>query len=210
MQATCGGGVLGAAAAHGITIAVLIGSMGHISGGHFNPAVTLGIFISGNIPIVNAVLYILSQLSGGFVGSLLARAALPEATWVSIGGGATIPAQADLGLIQGITVEAIMTFLLVNTVLISAVDTGTNVLAPFLIGLSIFVDILAGGNVTGASMNPARTFGPSIVGAIFPIGARSSFEAQYIYWAGQAIGASIAAVFYKAFLAKDDSRWLLK
>jgi len=210
MQATAGGGVLAAAAAHGITIAVLIGSMGHISGGHFNPAVTLGIFISGNIPIINTIMYMLSQLSGGFVGSLLARAALTEDKWMGIGGGATIPADVDLGILQGILVEAIMTFLLVNTVLISAVDTGTNVLAPFCIGLSIFVDILAGGNVTGASMNPARTFGPSIVGAIFTIGTRSSFDRQYIYWAGQAIGSSIAAIFYKAFLAKDESRWLLK
>jgi MIP family channel proteins len=210
MQATAGGGVIAAAAAHGITIAVLIGSMGHISGGHFNPAVTLGIFLTGNIPVVNALLYILSQLSGGFVGSLLARAAVTEANWIAIGGGATIPAILDINIFQGILVEAIMTFLLVNTVLISAVDTGTNMLAPFCIGLSIFVDILAGGNVTGASMNPARTFGPSIVGCIFPIGTRSSFEHQYIYWAGQTIGASIAAVFYKAFLAKEESRWLLK
>jgi len=212
LQAFANGGALVAACAHGITIAVLIVGMGHISGGHFNPAVTVGIFVSGNIPILNAAMYIVSQLGGGLVGSLLARACVSQTLWDSISGGATIPSSlflANMNFAQGILLEAMMTWLLVHTVLISAVDTADNHLAPFAIGLSIFVDILAGGNLTGASMNPARSFGPAVVGGIFGIGARSSFDHHYIYYAGPLIGATVAGVIYKMFLAKDEKRWLL-
>lgn len=212
LQAFSAYGALGAACAHGLTIAILITGMGHISGGHFNPAVTLGIFVSGNIPIINAAMYMIAQLSGGLVGSLLARACVTQTLWNQIGGGATIPSPAfmdNMNFAQGILLEAVMTWLLVHTVLISAVDTADNHLAPFAIGLSIFVDILAGGNLTGASMNPARSFGPAIVGSIFGIGARSSFEYHYIYYVGPAIGATVAGVIYKTFLAKDEKRWLL-
>jgi len=215
LSATAGYGALSAALAHGITIFVLIAAMGHISGGHYNPAVTLGILISGNIPIINAVCYIASQLSGGLVGALLVRAVTHpnhRATGIDyisiVNGGATIPNQATYPM-EAITCEIIFTYLLVLTVLLTAVDTSSNTLAPLAIGFSIAADILAGGNISGASMNPARSFGPAVVLSIFGNG-HAHWSLYYIYWVGQILGAALAGVMYKVFLANDEKRMLLK
>jgi MIP family channel proteins len=212
LQATSGAGVTGAALAHGITIAVLIMGMGHISGGHFNPAVTLGVFVSGNIQLIPALAYIAAQLLGGFVGSLLVRAVLNDVTYNAISGGATIVPEPT-SWIGAIIIEILMTYFLVHTVLMTAVDTDSNLLAPLAIGLSILVDIFAGGNISGASMNPARSLGPCISASIFADHSKLTMAKiwgrHYAYWVGPGIGAGIAGLLYKLFLAKDDSRILL-
>jgi MIP family channel proteins len=212
LQATSGTGVVGAALAHGITIAVLIMGMGHISGGHFNPAVTLGIFVSGNIQLIPALAYIAAQLLGGFVGSLLVRAVVSDATYNMIAGGATIVPDAT-SWIGAIIIEILMTYFLVHTVLLTAVDTDSNLLAPLAIGLSILCDIFAGGNVSGASMNPARSLGPCISASIFAdhtkLAVSKIWARHYVYWIGPGLGAGIAGLVYKLFLAKDDARILL-
>jgi MIP family channel proteins len=215
-----GGNILVPAFAHGITIGLLIMGMGHISGGHFNPAVTLGVLVSGNIQIITAVLYMICQLLGGFVGSVLARATVDTSVWNAILGGTVppsavsvstplVPAVALFSAPQGILLEAIMTYVLVNSVLMSAVDTDSNILAPFCIGLSIFVDILAGGAITGASMNPARSLGPAIAATIWPVPYMNAWAWHYVYWVGPGLGALVAGVVYKSIFARDGQRWFL-
>ena len=99
--------------------------------------------LSGNMSFFRALAYWPSQIVGGFCGSLLARAALPEAVWNVNWGGCTIPIDS-LSAAQGIVIEAALTFLLVNAVLMTAVDTSKNIFAPFCIGLTLFVDIIIG------------------------------------------------------------------
>lgn len=214
LQGTSGQGVTAAAFTHGVAIFVLIASMGHISGGHYNPAVTLGVLVSGNIPIINGILYMVAQISGGFTGALLVRGCVSQDDYHNlIGGGLTLPSgDAATYPMMGITAEIVFTYFLVMTVLMTAVDTDTNVLAPIAIGFSILVDIFAGGNISGASMNPARTLGPAIAYSIFENqdGPERPWIPVYYYLVGPFVGAVIAALIYKAFLARDDKRWLLK
>uniref|UniRef100_A0A914WWZ7 Aquaporin-8 n=1 Tax=Plectus sambesii TaxID=2011161 RepID=A0A914WWZ7_9BILA len=217
-------GVAAPAFAHGLTIAVLIMCFGHISGGHFNPCVTLGIALTGNIRPLTAVLYAGVQLLGGCFGALLVRAVLSyDAYSTAAKGGETLLPHlfsdyndvAGTEWWQGIMCEMILTFILVNSVLMTAVDTDSNVLAPLAIGLSLTLDIFGAGHVSGASMNPARSFGPAIMASIFAdhdtgvLPLSQIWAYHYVYWIGPALGASLAAVTYKALLAKDEKRWLL-
>uniref|UniRef100_F1LBL7 Aquaporin-8 n=1 Tax=Ascaris suum TaxID=6253 RepID=F1LBL7_ASCSU len=160
-QALAQGGILNAAIAHGFAIFILVSSLAHISGGHFNPAVTLSVALCGKMKAVHAVFYMMAQLFGGFCGSLLVRAMTSETQFHAIDGGTTTVGNAFMWY-QGLIAEVMMTFLLTQTVVLTAVDTCSNTLAPFAIGSALVIDILAVGTVSGASMNPARSFGPSI------------------------------------------------
>jgi len=209
LSATAGlPGAIPAALAHGIAIFVLITAMGHISGGHFNPAVTIGVLIAGGIRAIDAVFYIISQLLGGFVGALLVRAACSGRIYATVvQGGITMPG-GEVYPMEAITCEIIFTYLLVLTVLLTAVDTDLKVLAPLAIGCSILVDIVAGGTVSGASMNPARSFGPAVAFSIFE--NSNHWRHQYVYYIGQLAGAGLAGLMYRAFFGNETKRWLLK
>jgi len=209
--------------AHGFTIAILVASFGHISGGHFNPAVTLGIMITGEMNPFVGIAYWANQLGGGFAGAFLARACIHKKIYfgIKLNCGMTAVNTEVGNWDEALIIEIIMTFFLVTTVLHVAVDTDKNVLAPLAIGLTVAVDIFAGGSVDGASMNPARTFGPAVVCSIAgsytddgkPVPARKLSEIwkyQYIYYVGPAIGASIAALIYKLFTGKREKRWIWK
>jgi len=203
---------IGAAFAHGLTIALLVISLGPISGGHFNPAVTLGVTLSNALHPLRAIFYVFFQLLGGFIGALFVRIVSPN---YAIRNGITTIPQDPNGVLavtvgQGIVLEALLTYLLVQSVLCAAVDSdGTNPLAPLAIGFTLAVDIFAGGDLTGASMNPARSLGPSIAASIFGSTVQDPWKYQYIYWAGPAIGSIVAAVFYRLVLAKPQHRLLL-
>uniref|UniRef100_A0A0N5ASX0 Aquaporin n=1 Tax=Syphacia muris TaxID=451379 RepID=A0A0N5ASX0_9BILA len=206
-QALANNGVINAAFAHGITIFVLVAALGHISGGHFNPAVTLAIALCGKIKIVHAVLYALAQLLGGFVGSLIVRAMVTQSQFNTILGGATLVGD-DYHWYQGFIAEIMSTFFLAQSVLMTAVDTSSNILAPLAIGFTLTLDIFAVGPISGASMNPARSFGPAITSTIFGIGHSNSYiwRHHYIYWAGPVIGAAIAAFLFRTFFRRSSKR----
>lgn len=210
LSASSSGGVLPVAVAHGFTIFILVASMGHISGGHYNPAVSLGVFISGNLGIVATLLYMISQLSGGFVGSLFFRAvtAANTTTFEDWGGGATLPSPAfNAG--SWVVCEFLLTFFLVNTVLNAAVDPANGTpLAPLAIGATVMVDILAGGSISGASMNPARSLGPAIAYSIFGSNDVSRvWTNHWIYWVGPLAGGAVAGLLYHSILAEKSHRW---
>uniref|UniRef100_A0A0M3IGJ6 Aquaporin n=1 Tax=Ascaris lumbricoides TaxID=6252 RepID=A0A0M3IGJ6_ASCLU len=147
---------------------------------------------------VHAVFYMMAQLFGGFCGSLLVRAMTSETQFHAIDGGTTTVGNAFMWY-QGLIAEVMMTFLLTQTVVLTAVDTCSNTLAPFAIGSALVIDILAVGTVSGASMNPARSFGPALAASMFGIGEPLEFiwRNHYIYWAGPFIGAVITALLYK-------------
>ncbi|XP_062574402.1 aquaporin-8-like [Saccostrea cucullata] len=190
------------AIAHGLTIVVLIAGLGKISGGHFNPVVTLGVTLSGGMHWVASIFYVLAQLLGGMFWCIF-QAVLPETVYKEITGGAhTLGSGVYAG--WAVLAEGILTFLLVFTVLLTAVDENKTKLAPLAIGFSVVVDIIAGAKTTGASMNPARSFGPAV--AYSKYGDVNVWEHHYVYWFGPICGAGVAALLYKMLFATGNRR----
>ena len=186
-------GLIGIALAHGLTIALVICSLGHISGAHINPAVTIGFLITGKIEAKDALIYILSQLIGAMLAAYSLKVFVPGAMEASLGGQSISP---NVSIVAAIFIEFVLTFFLVTAIFGTAVDDrGTfSAVAGFGIGLVVTVDILAGGPFTGASMNPARSFGPAIISG--------TWENQIVYWVGPIIGGAIASLFYNSFFMR--------
>ncbi|VDD94132.1 unnamed protein product [Enterobius vermicularis] len=206
-QALANGDVINAAFAHGITIFVLVAGLGHISGGHFNPAVTTAVALCGKLKPLYAVLYVIAQLLGGFFGALIVRAMTTRLQFHEILGGATVVSE-NYDWYQGFIAEIMTTYFLTQTVMLTAVDTSTNVLASLAIGFTLTLDILAVGPISGASMNPARSFGPAVVSSIFGIGRPNDYvwKHHYIYWAGPLIGALITTVLFRTVFRRSSKR----
>ena len=178
--------LLTAAMAHGLILAIMVTATMRISG-HLNPAVTIGFLVTRRIEPMMAALYIVAQLFGAVVAAYALQAVFPHAIAVSTRlGGQAIALDVTMG--QAILCEAIATFFLMFVVFGTAVDPAAPKVGGFAIGLTVAADILAIGPLTGASMNPARSFGPAAVSGIF--------EAQAVYWAGPILGAIAAALLY--------------
>lgn len=175
------------ALAHGLAIALLVAATAKISGGHINPAVTFGALVTGKIDIAKAVMYVVAQLVGAIVGALLLKGVIPAAAQGNLGAhglGAGVSAGG------GLLAEIVLTFALVFVVFATAMDPkGLGHLAPAAIGLTVLVDHLLGVPVTGASMNPARSFGPALVAG--------AWDSHWIFWIGPLIGGGLAALVYE-------------
>jgi MIP family channel proteins len=175
-------GLLGVALAHGLTIAVMVSATAGISGGHLNPAVTLGLLVGGKINLRDSIAYWIAQLGGATAAGLLAAQ--------FIGMPAVMTGTPDLGekisQLQGIGIEAVLTFFLVFVVYGSAVDARAPKIGGLAIGLTVALDILFGGPLTGAAMNPARTFGPAL--------ASGHWNNHVVYWIGPMLGGLLAGV----------------
>src|SRR3989442_1891450 len=184
-------GPLGVALAHGVGMAVIVSMTMSISGGHMNPAVTTGLWIANKIDGKLALQYILAQLLGALVGAALVKGILPR-PGVTLALGGTPHLAGDVTFLQGVWIEAALTFFLVSAVFGTAVSPEAPKIGGFGIGLAIFVDALVGGNFTGAMMNPARAFGPSLINV--------SLNGQAVYWIGPLLGAALAAALWKAVL----------
>ncbi|MBI1723261.1 MAG: aquaporin [Gemmatimonadetes bacterium] len=188
-------GLLGIAAAHGLALAIAVSATMSISGGHINPAITLGLWSVGRIDAKNAGLYVVAQLLGAVAAAFAIRGLYPEmaGTVAALG---TPRLASDISLVQGIVIEAILTFFLAFAVMGTAVDPAAPKIGGFAIGLTVMFGILAGGNMTGAAMNPARAFGPAL--------ASGSWIGHIAYWAGPILGAIAAMQVYERLLLKKD------
>jgi aquaporin Z len=194
------GGLIGVAVAQGLAIALMVTALGHISGGHFNPAVTLGFFVTRRITLGLAAVYWLMQFGGAIIASLLLWWIFPAEAIAPARLGAPI-LHVSIGSGAGFALEAIMTFFLVITVFATAVDDrgAFKAVAGFGIGLVITMDILCGGPLTGAAMNPARAFGPELVYNVWE-------SYTWIYYAGPFVGAILAAVLYELLYLQPKLR----
>jgi MIP family channel proteins len=180
--------------AHGLTIAVMVAALGAVSGGHFNPAVTFGFVVTGRMNPALGLLYWAAQLAGASGAGLL-LAALFGPGLVSAG---TPDLAGNLGLGAGVALEAITTFFLVLVVFGTAVDErGPKAVTPLAIGLTVALDIMAIGPLTGAAMNPARTFGPAL--------ASGHWANHLVYWIGPLLGGGLAALVHQLVLAERPS-----
>src|ERR1700719_1138339 len=187
---TAGHAVLGVALAHGLTIAAFVFATMHISGGQLNPAVTFGLLCGGHMTIANAIRYWISQLLGGFTAALICLGLFGRDVVVT----GTPQLAINLHAGQGILVEAILTFFLVCVVYGTAVDERGRGVAGFAIGSTITLDILFGGPLTGAAMNPARVFGPAL--------AANFWHDHYVYWLGPLIGGALGGLVYRVFIER--------
>jgi glycerol uptake facilitator protein len=184
----------------GIVIAVVIYALGRVSGAHINPAVTIALWATKRFPAGDAVAYIIAQLIGAAVGSLLFFLTVGMDA-VTIGGlGATTPFPG-IGYGQAILVEAIATFVLMLAIMGTAVDKKAPAgFAGLVIGLSVTAMITSTGNIAGASLNPARTFGPYLMD--FLLGGSNLWGFFPIYIIGPVAGALLAAFFYDRITAE--------
>lgn len=204
IEQAIGGGLLPVALAHGFTMAIMISALGHISGGHFNPAVTVGAWVAGKIESLRATLYVVAQLAGAAAGAWVLSVTIPKSIWKTSSLGATLVGtgarSAGFTTEKDVLMEAVLTFFLVLVVFGTAFDErGTfRSIAGFGIGLIIAVDILVAGPITGASMNPGRSFGPALVSG--------NWKDFWIYIVGPLAGAVVAAlVYWVAFLRTAEA-----
>lgn len=190
-----GAGIVGIALAHGLALSIAVSAFGGISGAHFNPAVTLGFFVTGRLPVMSVGPYIVAQLLGATTAAFICRMIFPVEAVVQAQLGLPLPAvwASPVAVVIG---EFVMTYLLMTSIFGTAVDTrGQAVkIGGFGIGLTVAFDILAGGALTGASMNPARSFGPALV-----VG---NFAWHWVYWVAPILGACAAAIVYERVLLK--------
>jgi MIP family channel proteins len=190
---TAGENVLAVALAHGLTIAAFASATMHISGGQLNPAVTFGLVCSGHMTWGAAIRYWIAQLSGGIAAAYICLG-LFGADVVVNGTPQLATTGQPITPGQGILVEAILTFFLVFVVHGTAVDGRAHRVAGLAIGATITLDILFGGPLTGAAMNPARVFGPAV--------AAWFWKAHYVYWIGPLLGGALGGFVYRLFIER--------
>jgi MIP family channel proteins len=190
-------GTTGVALAHGLALAIAITIFAATSGGHINPAVTVGFMVTRRIGVLKGILYIVGQLIGAVLAGLLLRAVFPAAAWQAVQLG-TPALGAGVSIGTGLLVEVVLTFFLVLAVFGTAVDPRAPKIGGFGIGLTVLVDILMGGAISGAAMNPARAFGPALASGIW--------TNQLVYWIGPIIGAIIAALIYEYIILRPTFR----
>lgn len=177
--------IVAVALANGLAIGIMVTNLGHISGGHFNPAITLGFVVTRRIETRIAVLYWAFQLLGAIAAALILRIIFTHDQFLG-----SVPHAGGIGGGKGLLTEIVLSFFLIWAVFATAVDPrgAFKSIAGLAIGLTITMDVFMGGPLTGAAMNPARAFGPELVGNFWGEG--------WIYWLGPAIGGVIAAVAY--------------
>jgi MIP family channel proteins len=186
------------ALAHGLALSIAVSIFAGISGAHFNPAVTIGFLATGRIAAPLSALYIIAQLVGAIVAAAACKAIFPANAVAASQLGIPLPADWVTVPVLLLT-EFILTFLLMTAIYGTAVDNRalSMKLGGFAIGLTVAFDILAAGKVTGASMNPARSFGPALV--------HGNFDFHGYYWLAPIAGAVVAALVYNFILLDEEA-----
>ncbi|XP_035266901.1 aquaporin-8-like [Anguilla anguilla] len=198
-----GTGRLQPAVAHGFALAISVAITAGVSGGHMNPAVSLGAALCGGLNVFLLIPFWAAQFCGGLVGAGLARAVSSDARFINASGGAFTSIKTDEQVAGALVAEIVMTFYLVLTVCMSAINKQSKTpLAPFCIGLTLTVAILGGGGVSGACLNPARALGPAVVANYWPY--------HWVYWVGPLIAAVIVGVVLRLLLGDPGIRLVMK
>ena len=181
------GDLVSVAFAHGLAIAVMVSAVGHISGGHFNPAITFAFWVTRRIETLGAVVYWVAQFGGAVVAALALRWLYPSGTLTH---GVPAVATSVISPGEAMVLEAILTFFLVNAVMNAGISGKATIPGGLAIGLTLTFCILMGGPLTGASLNPARSIGPAV--------ATGDFTNLWVYLVGPAIGGLAAGLLYKS------------
>ena len=188
-----GGALITIGIAYGFAMAAMVSAVGHVSGGHLNPAVTIGAWVTQRMEASTAVQYIVAQVAGGAAAAGVLRAAVPESFWRNANLG-TPGLNTALSTGQGVLIEAVLTFFLVWVVFGAVIDGAFKKTAGLVIGSVVTMGVLMGFPLTGAAMNPARWLGPALVGG---------FWANWWVWVvGPVAGGIVAAVLYDTVILR--------
>lgn len=199
LRSTGGIGLLAIALAHGLAVATMVSALGHISGGHFNPAITIGYWVTKRLSTMDSLAYWVAQLLGATAAAFLLKAVIPEDIGNNVFLG-TPELMRDFPKWSGMTLEAVCTFFLVLVFFATMADGrgAFRSVAGFSIGLTFALGILVANPFTGGALNPARAFGPAL--------ASGHWLNWGIYWVGPLGGGFVGALLYDSlFLRKTDS-----
>ncbi|KAM9583680.1 aquaporin-8 [Trichechus inunguis] len=191
------------ALAQGLALSLVVAILGNISGGHFNPAVSLVAVLIGGLNLILLFPYWICQLCGGLIGAALAKALSSEEKFWNASGAAFVTVQEPGQVVGAVVAEVILTILLALVVCMGVINEKTqDTLAPFFVGFSVIVAILAGGTVSGACMNPARAFGPAVMA--------NHWDFHWIYWLGPLLGSLFVGVLVRVFSGNGKTTLILK
>ncbi|XP_076856425.1 aquaporin-8a.1 [Brachyhypopomus gauderio] len=196
-------GTIQPALAHGLSLAVVIAVFGEISGGHFNPAVSVCVYLMGGMELILLGPYVLAQMFGGMIAAGLVKVISPSSQYNNASGAAfsAIKTAEDVGAVT--VSEVVMTLFLTMVISMAAVNGRTrSQFAPFCIGLTVTANILAGGMISGACMNPARAFGPAVVA--------NYWDYHWVYWVGPLAGAMLTVCIVRLLMGDKKTRIVLK
>jgi MIP family channel proteins len=194
-------GVLGVAVAHGLVLSIMVTALMGISGGHFNPAITLGLAATRRTEIRAAGAYIVAQLLGAVLAAWLLGVVYPRGVVRPISFG-TPSLASSIQIPEAILVEALLAFFLMSAVYGTCIRSGAPRMGGFGIGLTLVFCIMVGGPLTGAAVNPARAFGPALIA--------SQWVAHIVWWVGPIIGAVAAALLWEHVLLDEADRVRVK
>ncbi|XP_005111061.2 aquaporin-5 isoform X2 [Aplysia californica] len=185
-----GGDQLKIAFAFGLAIMALIQMIGHVSGGHINPAVSIAMAVAMNITILRAVFYVIAQVVGAIIGGYILKGLTPDGHHADL---AVTGLGKDVTQAQGFGVELLLTFVLVTVIFGTTDSNRPGFGSPaLLIGLTVTLGHVAGIQYTGSSMNPSRSLGSAV--------ASDSWDDHWIYWVGPIAGGVLSAIVYKLVL----------
>jgi MIP family channel proteins len=188
-------GILGIALVHAVVLSVAVSATMGISGGHLNPAVTVGMLVAKRIDPRDAIGYWAGQLVGGVLAMVAVTQLLPANVGVVVSWGApAITPQLTFG--GAIALEALLTFFLMSAVMGTAVSKNAPKIGGFGIGMTLFFAIIVGGPLTGAALNPMRAFAPALFAG--------DWTGQAVWWIGPILGAALAALLWEKVLLKED------
>jgi aquaporin Z len=200
VNASSGGelGLVGIALASGLVVAALGTAFAPVSGGQFNPAVTIGLWLVGRVRTIEGIRIVVAQVLGGVGAGFALKFTFSgfdagDTAW-TIGNGGTVTVADSLSQITAISIEALLTAVLVYTVLLATADARAPKLGALLVGGVVTANILIGGILTGAAMNPARWFGPAL--------AMGDLSAAAVYIVGPLVGAVVAAITVRYLFAE--------
>jgi MIP family channel proteins len=192
-------GSLGLALSYGLAYAVMVTAVGHISGAHLNPAVTIGFWVTKRMGTIQSLCYWIAQLSGSLAAAYLIKVTVPDDIWVPKALGSITPdLGGDFTRSHGMALEALMTFFLVFIFFATVADVrgAFDKVGGFAVGMAITVGVLLGSPFTGAAMNPARAFGPAL--------AFRHWQNHGVYWVGPLVGGVLAGFIYDRVFLRDQ------
>ncbi|XP_043958095.1 aquaporin-8-like [Gambusia affinis] len=196
-------GRLQPALVHGLAVAVLVAVMDRISGSHFNPPFTVAVCLCGGVESAMVAPYLVSQLVGGVLGAGMAKLMTSPERFSNASGAAFNLLRSESQLYRALFGEAAMTCLVTLVVLMVAVNSRTKTpFGPFLVGSTVMINILAGADISGACMNPARAFGPALI--------TNHWTYHWVYWVGPITGGAVAAALVRLVLGDQKSRIVCK
>jgi MIP family channel proteins len=191
-------GLVAIAIANGLAFGVMVSAIGHISGGHLNPAITIGFWVTRRLGTMKTLFYWIAQILGALAAAFLLIKIVPESVWrpAALGTPDLAPI-TDFTRMHGMILEAALTFILVFVFFAAMVDPLgiSKRLAGFSIGIAATIGALFGYPFTGAAMNPARAFGPAL--------AARHWSNHGVYWVGPLFGGVLAGVIYDRFFLRD-------